>query len=179
MQALVAELREKTAQAALGGPEAARKKYKSRDKLFVRERIDLLVDAGAPFLEFSPLAANGMYGGDVASAGIVTGIGPHQRAGMRHRGQRRDGEGRHVFSAHSKEASARAADRAGEPAAVRLSRRLGRRVSSHAGRGLSRSRTLRRHLQQPGQSFGGRHCADRVRDGLVHRGRRLHPGYVG
>src|SRR5438270_6570208 len=76
MQALVAELREKTAQAALGGPEAARQKYKSREKLFVRERIDLLVDPGAPFLEFSPLAANGMYGGDVAGAGIVTGIGP-------------------------------------------------------------------------------------------------------
>jgi len=76
MHALVAELREKTAQTALGGPEAARKKYKSRDKLFVRERIDLLVDPGAPFLEFSPLAANGMYGGDVASAGILTGIGP-------------------------------------------------------------------------------------------------------
>ena len=76
MRALVAELREKTAHASLGGPEAARKKYKSREKLFVRERIDLLVDAGAPFLEFSPLAANGMYGGEVSSAGIVTGIGP-------------------------------------------------------------------------------------------------------
>jgi 3-methylcrotonyl-CoA carboxylase beta subunit len=75
IRALVAELREKTEQVALGGSEAARKKYKSRDKLFVRERIDLLVDAGAPFLELSPLAANGMYGGDVASAGIVTGIG--------------------------------------------------------------------------------------------------------
>jgi 3-methylcrotonyl-CoA carboxylase beta subunit len=75
MQALVAELREKTAQAALGGSEAARKKYKSRDKLFVRERIDLLVDSGTPFLELSTLAANGLYGGDVASAGIVTGIG--------------------------------------------------------------------------------------------------------
>jgi 3-methylcrotonyl-CoA carboxylase beta subunit len=75
MRALVSELREKTDQVALGGSEAARKKYKSRDKLFVRERIDLLVDAGAPFLELSPLAANGMYGGDVASAGIVTGIG--------------------------------------------------------------------------------------------------------
>jgi 3-methylcrotonyl-CoA carboxylase beta subunit len=75
MRQLVAELRDKTAQIALGGSEAARKKYKSREKLFVRERIDLLVDAGAPFLELSSLAANGMYGGDVASAGIVTGIG--------------------------------------------------------------------------------------------------------
>src|SRR5579863_1726282 len=75
MRALVAELREKTAQARLGGPEAAREKYKSRDKLFVRERIDLLLDVGTAFLELSPLAANGMYGGDVASAGIVTGVG--------------------------------------------------------------------------------------------------------
>jgi 3-methylcrotonyl-CoA carboxylase beta subunit len=75
MQALVNELREKTAQAARGGSEAARKKYKSRDKLFVRERVDLLLDAGTAFLELSPLAANGMYGGDVSSAGIVTGIG--------------------------------------------------------------------------------------------------------
>ncbi len=75
MKALVSELREKTAQAAQGGLEAARRKYKSHAKLFVRERIDLLVDSGAPFLELSPLAANGMYGGDVASAGIVTGIG--------------------------------------------------------------------------------------------------------
>jgi 3-methylcrotonyl-CoA carboxylase beta subunit len=75
MRALVDELREKTAQAARGGSEAARKKYKSRDKLFVRERVDLLLDAGTAFLELSPLAANGMYGGDVASAGIVTGIG--------------------------------------------------------------------------------------------------------
>ncbi len=75
MRALVDELREKTAQAARGGSEAARKKYKSRDKLFVRERVDLLLDAGTPFLELSPLAANGMYSGDVASAGIVTGIG--------------------------------------------------------------------------------------------------------
>jgi 3-methylcrotonyl-CoA carboxylase beta subunit len=75
MEALVRELREKTAQAVLGGSEAARQKYKSRGKLFVRERIDLLVDAGAPFLEFSALAANGMYGGDVPAAGVVTGIG--------------------------------------------------------------------------------------------------------
>src|SRR5579859_4114721 len=75
MQALVRELREKTAAAALGGSEGARKKYKARGKLFVRERVDLLLDPGTPFLEFSALAANGMYGGDVPGAGIVTGIG--------------------------------------------------------------------------------------------------------
>ncbi len=75
MRELVRELKEKTALAALGGSEAARKKYKSRGKLFVRERVDLLLDAGTPFLELSALAANGMYGGDVPGAGLVTGIG--------------------------------------------------------------------------------------------------------
>lgn len=75
MQALVRELRERTAVASLGGSEAARKKYRSRGKLFARERIDLLLDPGTPFLELSALAANGMYGGDVPSAGIVTGLG--------------------------------------------------------------------------------------------------------
>jgi len=75
MRELVRELREKTAQAALGGSEAAREKYKSRGKLFVRERVDLLLDAGTPFLELSALAANGMYSGDVPGAGLVTGIG--------------------------------------------------------------------------------------------------------
>ncbi|MFZ0392344.1 MAG: carboxyl transferase domain-containing protein [Terracidiphilus sp.] len=75
MRELVRELREKTAHAALGGSEAARKKYKSRGKLFVRERVDLLLDAGSPFLELSALAANGMYGDDVPGAGLVTGMG--------------------------------------------------------------------------------------------------------
>ncbi|MFP5234398.1 MAG: carboxyl transferase domain-containing protein [Acidobacteriota bacterium] len=75
MQELVRELREKTAHAAQGGSESARKKYKARGKLFVRERIDLLLDPGTPFLEFSALAAHGMYGGDVPGAGLVTGIG--------------------------------------------------------------------------------------------------------
>src|SRR5665213_1371909 len=75
MLGLMKDLREKTAETSLGGTEAARKKYAARGKLFVRERIDRLVDAGPPFLELSALAANGLYGGDVASAGIVTGIG--------------------------------------------------------------------------------------------------------
>src|SRR6202166_1788227 len=75
LRTLVRELRQHTAKVSLGGSEAARKKYKSRGKLFARERIDLLLDQGTPFLELSPLAANGLYGGDVSSAGIVTGIG--------------------------------------------------------------------------------------------------------
>ncbi|MDN5893684.1 MAG: methylcrotonoyl-CoA carboxylase, partial [Nocardioides sp.] len=65
-----------------GGSDAARNKHIDRGKLLVRERVDRLLDPGSPFLEFSALAANGMYGpakeGDadaVPSAGIVTGLG--------------------------------------------------------------------------------------------------------
>ncbi|WP_043339676.1 carboxyl transferase domain-containing protein [Belnapia moabensis] len=75
MQALLAELAGHTAQAALGGPEAARQRHMSRGKLLPRERVERLLDPGAPFLELSPLAAHGMYGGEVPAGGILTGIG--------------------------------------------------------------------------------------------------------
>lgn len=75
LRALVDELRGRTATVALGGSESARQKHTSRGKLLVRDRIDLLLDPGTPFLEFSPLAAFGMYGGEVASSGAVAGIG--------------------------------------------------------------------------------------------------------
>ncbi len=58
-----------------GGGEEAVAKHRARGKLLARERIDLLVDPGSPFLELAPLAAWDMYDGDAPSAGIVTGIG--------------------------------------------------------------------------------------------------------
>ncbi|GAB4168511.1 MAG: carboxyl transferase domain-containing protein [Rhodocyclaceae bacterium] len=76
LRRLVEDLREKTAQVGLGGPEHARRKHVARGKLLARERIDALLDPGAAFLELSPLAAWGMYGNEVACAGVVTGIGP-------------------------------------------------------------------------------------------------------
>src|SRR5437773_4644549 len=75
MAALVAELRERTAQVASGGGEKAVERHRSRGKLTARERIDRLVDAGSAFLELSALAAWGVYEGQAPSAGIVTGIG--------------------------------------------------------------------------------------------------------
>src|ERR1700736_5309795 len=75
MQALVADLREKSAMIALGGDEASRKRHQGRGKLLARERIRLLLDPGSPFLELSAFAAYGMYDGAVPAAGIVTGIG--------------------------------------------------------------------------------------------------------
>jgi acetyl-CoA carboxylase carboxyltransferase component len=75
MRALVGELRERLRQVSHGGGEAAITRHRARGKMLARERIDRLMDPGTPFLEFSPLAAWGMYDNDAPSAGIVTGIG--------------------------------------------------------------------------------------------------------
>jgi acetyl-CoA carboxylase carboxyltransferase component len=75
MEALVAELRERTAQVARGGGERAVERHRSRGKLTARERIDRLVDPGSAFLELSALAAWELYDDQAPSAGIVTGIG--------------------------------------------------------------------------------------------------------
>src|SRR5436190_355910 len=75
MEALVAELRERTAQVGRGGGEKALERHRSRGKLTARERIDRLLDPHTAFLELSALAAWEMYDGQAPSAGIVTGIG--------------------------------------------------------------------------------------------------------
>src|ERR1700737_5304591 len=74
-RALVAQLRGKLAAAALGGPERARTRHVDRGKLLPRDRVDGLLDPGSPLLEIAPLAADGMYDGECAGAGIITGIG--------------------------------------------------------------------------------------------------------
>ncbi len=75
MKALVADLHDKLAAATQGGSEEARGRHVARGKLLARERVNLLIDPGTPFLELSPLAAYGLYGGDVHSASLITGIG--------------------------------------------------------------------------------------------------------
>ncbi|MBX7133836.1 MAG: hypothetical protein K1X67_14275 [Fimbriimonadaceae bacterium] len=75
MDGVMAEYRQKMAHAMAGGGDEVVAKHKKRGKLLARERIDELVDPGSPFLEFSTLAANGMYDGGAPCAGIVTGIG--------------------------------------------------------------------------------------------------------
>ncbi|UUP19935.1 acyl-CoA carboxylase subunit beta [Nitratireductor thuwali] len=73
--ARVETLRARIAAATAGGRPDMVERHRSRGKLLVRERIDLLVDPGTAFMELSSLAAYGQYGGDVPGAGIVTGIG--------------------------------------------------------------------------------------------------------
>jgi 3-methylcrotonyl-CoA carboxylase beta subunit len=75
MQGLVAELRGNAARVREGGGERARARHVSRGKLLPRDRVRTLLDPGSPFLELSQLAAHGMYGDEVPSAGIITGLG--------------------------------------------------------------------------------------------------------
>ena len=80
MRALVADLHVQLAKSAAGGGEAARAKHVARGKLPPRERVQMLLDPGTPFLEIAPLAAHGMYlnkdgVGDAPCAGMIAGIG--------------------------------------------------------------------------------------------------------
>jgi 3-methylcrotonyl-CoA carboxylase beta subunit len=72
---LAGELRERLDRVREGGGEKYRKRQEEQGKLFVRERIERLLDPGSPFLELSALAAHDLYDGEAPGAGIVTGIG--------------------------------------------------------------------------------------------------------
>ena len=76
----VQDLAVQLAKVAAGGGEAARAKHVARGKLPPRERVQMLLDPGTPFLELAPLAALAMYpdrdGSDSAPcAGLIAGVG--------------------------------------------------------------------------------------------------------
>ena len=73
--ALAEDLRAKLHQVRYDRPERAMARLQERNKLFVRRRLELLLDPGSPFLELSPLAAMDAYGGEAPQALIVTGVG--------------------------------------------------------------------------------------------------------
>ena len=80
MRVVVDDLKAQIEKATLGGGAAARAKHTGRGKLLPRDRVQMLLDPGTPFLEMSPLAALNMYpdrdGTDSAPcAGVITGIG--------------------------------------------------------------------------------------------------------
>jgi 3-methylcrotonyl-CoA carboxylase beta subunit len=75
MRTLLDDLREKAAIVQQGGPEDQRRRHVERGKLLPRQRLAQLLDPGSPFLEIGQFAAWDMYGGDIASAGMITGIG--------------------------------------------------------------------------------------------------------
>src|SRR5262249_18349097 len=74
-EALIADLRSELHRVALGGGERARERHGGRGKRLPRNRVDRLLDPGAPFLELSPMAAHGLYDDEAPGAGIITGIG--------------------------------------------------------------------------------------------------------
>ncbi len=74
-RALAAELRDRLAQARQGGGARYQERHREQGKLFVRDRIDRLIDPGTAFLEIAPLAAYDLYEDHTPGAGIVTGIG--------------------------------------------------------------------------------------------------------
>ncbi|TDK61930.1 carboxyl transferase domain-containing protein [Sapientia aquatica] len=75
MQAVVDDLKDKIEKIMLGGGDEARKKHLARGKLLPRDRVQMLLDPGTPFLEFSQLAAYDMYNNDAPCAGVITGVG--------------------------------------------------------------------------------------------------------
>jgi acetyl-CoA carboxylase carboxyltransferase component len=79
LQTLVDELNHRIAQARQGGGEKYIARHREQGKMPVRERIAALLDPDTPFLELSPLAANGMYDDGAPAAGLVTGIGRIQQ----------------------------------------------------------------------------------------------------
>src|ERR1051326_5915408 len=79
LQSLVDALQKRLAGAKQGGGEKYLQRHREQGKMFVRERIAALLDPDTPFLELSPLAANGMYEKEAPAAGIITGIGRVQQ----------------------------------------------------------------------------------------------------
>jgi acetyl-CoA carboxylase carboxyltransferase component len=74
-RALAADLERRLGAIKLGGGEDQVKRHRGRGKLFVRDRIERLLDPGTAFFELSPLAANGLYNDEAPAAGVITGVG--------------------------------------------------------------------------------------------------------
>ena len=179
MEAVVADLRAQVARTALGGDAAARAKHAARGKLLPRERLERLLDPGAPFLELSQLAAHGMYGGEVPAAGMITGIG--RVSGRECVVVVNDAtvKGGTYYPLTVKK-HLRAQD------VARINRLPCIYLVDSGGANLPNQDEVfpgpgrfRPHLLQPGHHVGRGHPADRGGDGLVHGRRRLRPGDVG
>ncbi len=75
MHSLLADLKEKVALMAAGGSEATKQKHLARGKLLPRDRVQLLLDPGTPFLELAPLAGYNLYNNEAPCGGVIAGIG--------------------------------------------------------------------------------------------------------
>ena len=179
-RALADELKQRLAKVREGGGEKYRARQESQGKLFVRERIERLLDPGSPFLELSALAAWDLY--EDQARGVSGSRCRHrhwhrarQQSRSAHRRQRRHRQRWLLLPDDGQETSARPADRRRESSALPVSRRFGRGVFAPARRSLSRCQSLRSHLLQSGAHVRQKDSADRGGDGQLHGGRRLRP----
>ncbi len=177
MRGLVDDLRARVAEIAQGGGAVAREKHASRGKLLPRERVAALIDPGSPFLEFSQLAAYGLYGGEVPAAGIVTGIG--RVSGRECVIVANDATvkgGTYFPMTVKKHVRAQEIARSNNLPCLYLVDSGGAFLPLQ-DEIFPDSRAFRPHLLQPGQHVGRGHPADRRRHGILHRRRRLRPGH--
>src|SRR5688572_29261759 len=72
---LAEKLRALVTRVERGGSAAARAQHGKRGKMFVRDRVDRLLDAGSPFLEIGQLAGHELYDDWLPAGGVVAGIG--------------------------------------------------------------------------------------------------------
>ena len=135
--------RREEAQLRQGGGPAAIERQHAKGRKTARERIEALLDPGAPVLELGLWAAYQMYEewGGAPGAGVVTVIGSVARPPRDGRRQRRHGQGRRLLPDDDQEDPPRPDDRRPEPAAARLPGRFLGRLPADAGRGLSRTTT--------------------------------------
>ena len=178
MRALVEELQKRRAEAAKGGPEKARERHIARNKLLPRDRVMRLIDPGSPFLELSPLAANGMYDDAIHGAGPITGIGRIEGRECVIVCNDSTIKGGTYFPMTVKK-HLRAQEIAGENRLPCIYLVFRRSEPPASDRGISRPRTFRPHLLQSSEAFVGRHRADRRGHGLLHRWWRVCAGDVG
>src|SRR5690242_19279655 len=75
MRRLLDEFEARQRQVRLGGSERSRQRHIARGKLLPRERVELLLDPGTPFLELSTLAGWDMYNNESPAGSGINGIG--------------------------------------------------------------------------------------------------------
>ena len=158
------------AKAVAGGGEKYVKRHHERGKLLVRERIELLIDPGSPFLELSPLAA---WGTDyTVGASVVTGIGRVNGVECVINGSDPTVRGGASNPYTLKKVLRAQPDRAREPVAGDRAGRVGRCGSAYAEGDLHPRRS---DVPRPDAAVGSRHPHDRAGLRQLHRRWRVHP----
>ena len=175
---LADELRGKIAAAALGGPQASRQRHTARGKLLPRERVSGCWIPARRSWRSARWPPTGSMTARRPAPGLIAGIGRVSGREVMIVANDATVKGGAYFPLTVKKHLRAQEIAPAEPAAVHLSGRYRRRQPAASGRSVSRPRSFRPHLLQPGADDGAGHRPDRLRDGLLHRRRRLCAGHV-